>query len=372
MKKVTVVGAGNGGVTAAYHFAKQGYTVCLYDLPTFDGQLRAIKENGGIRALDEAHGHQMILAGFEPHITLTTDAKEAAAFSRTVVMICPSFAQEPLFQTLLPHLSRDQEIILMPGNYGGLVLSHLAKQTRPELDLTFIDAISIPWATRLEQAGVITIMGLKTFLPLSIYPKKNAGAELIERLTKLMPIPIEILDNPLIAGLENINFGGHPLLTTLNMGLLENFNGEFAYYRDCCSPATANACAVMDKERLAVGQHLGFSLRTELEAMNALYASDYQSVYEFNRESSTHIKINQAPASSASRYITEDVPYLLVPCYELACLAAIKVPIITSCIHISGAYNQENYFVSGRTLTKMGLGDLTLTQLKALPDFASL
>ncbi len=369
MKKVTVIGAGNGGVTAAYHFARQGYDVCLYDLQAFDTQLQAIKKNGGIRALDEAHGCQMILGGFAQAITPTTDAKEAAAFSHTLVMICPSFAQEPLFNELLPHLSPNQVIILMPGNYGGLVLSHLAKQTRPELDLTFVDAISIPWATRLEQEGVITIMGLKTFLPLSIYPKRKADDELIERLTELMPIPIEILDNPLVAGLENINFGGHPLLTTLNMGLLENFNGKFAYYRDCCSPATANACAVMDKERLAVGQRLGFSLRTELEAMNALYASDYQSVYEFNRESSTHIKINQAPASSASRYISEDVPYLLVPCYELACLAEIKVPIITSCIHISGAYNQENYFDSGRTLAKMGLAGLTLEQIKVLPDF---
>ncbi len=369
MKKVTVIGAGNGGLTAAYHFSRQGYDVCLYDLKAFDTQLQAIKKKGGIRALATAHDCQMILSGFEENITPTTCEKEAAEFSQMLVMVCPSFAQEPLFEAFLPHLSSQQEIILMPGNYGGLVLNHLAKQKRPELDLTFVDAISIPWATRIEDEATITIMGLKDFLPLSIFPKRKATDEFISRITELMPIPIEVLDNPITAGLENINFGGHPLLTVLNMGLLENFNGEFAYYRDCCSPATANACAVMDKERLAVGESLGLNLRTELEAMNALYSSDYESVYDFNRESSTHVKINQAPASSGSRYVTEDVPYLLVPCYELAKLSGIKVPMVTSCIHIASAYNDEDYFSSGRTLEKMGLAGLTLEQIKSQPDF---
>ena len=30
MKRVTVFGAGNGGVTAAYHFARAGYQVCIW------------------------------------------------------------------------------------------------------------------------------------------------------------------------------------------------------------------------------------------------------------------------------------------------------------------------------------------------------
>lgn len=121
----------------------------------------------------------------------------------------------------------------------------------------------------------------------------------------------------------------------------------------------------MDLERLSVGKAYNFKLRTELEAMNALYASNYETVYEFNRASTTHVKISSSPNSSKARYITEDVPYLLVPCYEFAKKAGIKVPIVESCIHIASAYNDEDYFATGRTLEKMGLADLTVEEIRS-------
>ncbi len=355
MSRVTVIGAGNGGVTAAYHFSKLGHTVCIYDDPKFDTQINAIRKAGGIQALAEEHGCQMCFPGFSPIRLATTDIEEAMNFGDLFVMVAPSFAQEPLFASMMPYLKDHQIILLMPGNYGGLVLKKMLKDHGKEsLKITFADAISIPWACRIVSPGVITIMGLKEFLPLSIMENGITREEATEKLRDILPIPIEILANPIAAGLENINFGGHPLLTTLNMGILENYNGEFNYYKDCCSVATSKAAARMDLERLSVGEALGIKLRTELEAMNALYASDYDSVYEFNRASTTHGKINNAPNSSKARYITEDVAYLLVPCYELAKMCGLRTPIVESCIHLASAYNDTDYFATGRTLESMG------------------
>ena len=356
MNKVTVIGAGNGGMTAAYHFAKEGHSVCIYDNPNFSTQIDAVNANGGITALAEHHGEEMMFPGTEKIEKATTNIEEALNFSTLLVMICPSFAQEVLFKEMLPHLTADHKLIIMPGNYGGLVLNKMIKDAgKEELNMVFVDAISIPWACRIVSPGVISIMGIKSFLPMSIFPEESNTAELRKEIESIFPIPLEFLDDPIQAGLENINFGGHPLLTTLNMGILENFDGKFNYYRDCCSTATANAAAKMDKERLSVGSAWGYDLRTELDAMNSLYDSNYDTVYEFNRASTTHVKIDSAPASSKNRYITEDVPYLLVPCYELAKAKGIKVPIVESCIHIASAYNDENYFETGRTLEKMGL-----------------
>lgn len=356
MNKVTVIGAGNGGMTAAYHFAKEGHSVCIYDNPNFSTQIDAINDNGGITALAEHHGEEMMFPGTEKITKATTDIEEALEFSTMLVMICPSFAQEVLFKEMIPYLTENHKLIIMPGNYGGMVLEKMKNDAgKQDLNMVFVDAISIPWACRIVSPGVISIMGIKSFLPMSISPQERSTAELQQEIQSVFPIPLEFLDDSIHAGLENINFGGHPLLTTLNMGILENFDGQFNYYRDCCSTATANAAAKMDKERLSVGAAWGYDLRTELEAMNSLYDSNYDSVYEFNRASTTHVKIDSAPASSKNRYITEDVPYLLVPCYELAKAKGIKVPIVESCIHIASAYNNENYFETGRTLEKMGL-----------------
>lgn len=363
MKKVTVFGSGNGGMTASYHFAKCGWDVCLYDFEEFPVQIEAVRRQGGIFALAEDHGCSMLMPGFEKIGCATHEIETAMAYSDLYVMICPSFAQEKFFEKMIPYLKPESIVVTMPANYASLVFTRMLKEAGKDArGVHFADTISIPWACRLKQPGEIMIMGLKQFLPLSIFPQKNSEAA--ERTVRdLLPIPVELLENPLIAGLENINFGGHPLMTTVNIGLLENFNGAFNYYRDCCSTATAKAAAKMDLERLAVGNALGFQLRSELAAMNALYDMHETSVYDFNRKSVSHGKMGSAPASAASRYITEDVPYLLVPCSQLGRLAGVPTPVADACITLAGAYNDADYRVTGRTLEKMGLGGLTAKEI---------
>lgn len=361
-----MIGAGNGGMTAAYHLTKLGNEVCVYDSPAFDKQIKAIKEKGGIEALaDGRDGDTYLFGGFERIAGATTDIAEAVAFADILVMICPSFAQEILFASMIPYLKDGQVLIVMPGNFAGLVLHQmLEKSERRGMEFTFVDSISIPWATRLTGPAQLAIMGLKKFLPVSIFPGAHAAADVKARVEAALPIPVEYLESPLQAGLENINFGGHPLMTTVNIGLLENFHGEFNYYVDCCSPSTARATAKMDLERLRIGEAYGYQLRPELTMMNALYDGHCESVYEFNRSSVTHGKVKNAPASAKERYISEDVPYLLVPIYELAVNAGIRPVIIESIIHLASAYNDEDYFATGRTLEKMGLDGMSVEEIR--------
>lgn len=369
MGKVTVIGAGNGGTAAAYHLSLMGREVCLYDAPAFDGQIRAVKESGGIRAMAELNGQPLLLPGFQKVAKATTDMEEAVAFADTLIIVCPSFAQETMFKAMLPYLRSGQIVVAMPGNFAGLVFKQMLDHSPQKgLDITFVDCISIPWATRLCGPAHVNILGLKEFMPLSVFPKSHATPEVKERIQAVFPIPVEYLETPVQAGLENINFGGHPLMTTVNIGLLENFHGEFTYYHDCCSPSTARATAKMDQERLQVGSAYGYHLRTELEAMNALYASECKSVYEFNRASTTHGKVKNAPASAKERYITEDVPYLMVPIYLLAQKAGVEAPIMRSVICLASAYNDEDYLTAGRTLEKMGLAHLSLEEIKDFLD----
>jgi opine dehydrogenase len=264
---------------------------------------------------------------------------------------------------MLPHLTDNQTIVLMPGNYGSLVLNQLKKDMGyAALKINFVDAISIPWATRITADAEIVILGMKEFLPIAALPASKTD-EIISILQPIFPLKLTALENVIAVGLENINFGGHPLMTTLNIGLLENFPGKFNYYTDCCSPATAKASEIMDKERLAVGDGMGLSLKPELQAMHELYNMDATSVYELNKTSETHGSVNSAPESSNDRYITEDAPYLLVPCVEFAKLMNIETPIVTSVLHLTNAFNETNYFSDGRTLEKMGLSNLSMSEI---------
>lgn len=362
-RKVSIFGAGNAGLTAAYHFTQQGCQVALYGSSGFDDQIHAISADGGITSLSKFHGVSLEYGGFESIDLLTTDIEQAIAYSDILILPVPSFAQEPLFKQMLPYLKSNQTIVLMPGNYGSLALNQLKIELGyQDLNLNFVDAISIPWATRITGNAEIAILGMKSFLPIAALPASKTE-EILALLQPIFPLKLTALENVIAAGLENINFGGHPLMTTLNIGLLENFPGKFNYYTDCCSPATAKACESMDKERLAVGEAMGLALKSELEAMNELYEMDAKSVYELNKTSQTHGSVNGAPDSSTNRYITEDVPYLLVPCVEFAKLLGVKTPIAISVLHLTNAFNEADYFNSGRTLEKMGLSSMTLPEI---------
>ncbi|ANS84872.1 NAD/NADP octopine/nopaline dehydrogenase family protein [Vibrio scophthalmi] len=361
--RVSVIGSGNAGLTAAYHFTLHGAKVCLYGSKGFDQPLADIEKKGGIEALASFNDVSLTYSGFQPIDKVSRDLEETLRYANLVVMPVPSFAQEALFIDMLPYLRDGQIIMLMPGNYGSLVLNRIKfEQGFENLDITFVDAISIPWATRIVGPAQLAILGMKSFLPVAALPATRTE-NAIAALQEVMPLQLTALNNVIESGLENINFGGHPLMTSLNMGLLENFDGQFNYYKDCCSISTAKAAAVMEKERLAVGEALGLTLKPELEAMNSLYDMNCTSVYDVNRTSETHGKLNSAPNSASNRYITEDAAYLLVPCYEFAQLANIDTPIITSCLHIDNAYNDTNYFETGRTLEKMGLSNLTIEEI---------
>lgn len=364
--RVSIIGTGNAALTAAYHVSAHGSDVCLFGSPGFAGPLDDIREAGGLTADAEFHGSALKFPGFQPVHTLTENAAEAAAFADVLFMPVPSFAQLPLFDLLLPHLRDDQIIVLLPGNFGSLELRRRQRERGFTQRLIFVEAISSPWACRITGPARIAIMGLKTCLPTAALPASRLD-EAIERLTPLLPLPVIPLPNVLAAGLENINYGGHPLLTTLSMGLLENFGGKFNYYRDCCSPATSRAAAVMEEERHSIGNAFGLSLMSELDAMNMLYGLDADSVYELNRTSEAHGSIG-APDSPQHRYITEDIPYLLVPCQQLAQLAGLATPMIDACITIANAYNQTDYLASGRNLASMGLAGLSPRQALQLVE----
>lgn len=362
MNKITVIGAGNGGVAAAYHFSKLGNKVCIYDQEDFDTQINAIYNNKGIHALKEANGVELILSGFEKVEKATTDIKEAVNFSKNLIIVVPSFAQEILFRKMLPYLNEDHVLIFMPGNFSSLVMDKIKKELGYNKRLTYVDMISIPWACRVFEPGNVGIMGIKEFIYAGVFPGSFTN-DVIKEINNFFPIEVRALDNVINAGLENINFGAHPLITTINIGILENYGGEFNYYQDCFSKATANASSKMEEERVKIGNELGIKLKSELEMMNSLYGTHEETVYEFNKNSVTHGKIHSAPNSSRARYITEDIPYLLVPCYEFANLNSVKTPIIESVIRIASAYNDEDYFKTGRTLTKMGLNTMTKEEI---------
>src|SRR5699024_12015904 len=59
VQNVTVIGAGNGGITAAADLTDRGFTVTLYESPEFSGNLEGIRKRRGI-VLDDGMDEKFI------------------------------------------------------------------------------------------------------------------------------------------------------------------------------------------------------------------------------------------------------------------------------------------------------------------------
>lgn len=366
MQKISIFGSGNGGVTAAYHLSYMGNQVCLCDFQSFDKQINAIQQNGGIEAVCSEHGYDMLISGFQKNIKTTFNIREAVEFSKVLMLICPSFAQEMFFKKMIPFLQDGSIVISLTANYASLVFTKmLIDANKQNLDICFVDTNTLPWACRLsEKAGATCISGIKKCIPCSIFPKyKDTDGHVTATLKEVFPMPIYKLDNPLVAGLENINIGGHPLYSTVNMGLLENLEGKVNYYKDCCSPATSRAQDKLDLERQAVGKAFGLNLMTDIDMVNMLYGTNEKTSFDFNKHSIAHEKISSGPSSSMHRYITEDIPYSMVPMNEFAKVADVDDPICNCTIILGSAYNDTDYYKEGRTLKRMGLEGMTKEEI---------
>ncbi len=112
--RVSIIGSGNAGLTAAYHFSLHGAQVCLFGAKGFDQPLTDIEQRGGIAALAEFNGVPLTYSGFQAIDKVSRDLAETVAYSDLLILPVPSFAQEPLFIEMLPHLRDGQVIMLMP------------------------------------------------------------------------------------------------------------------------------------------------------------------------------------------------------------------------------------------------------------------
>ena len=84
---------------------------------------------------------------------------------------------------------------------------------------------------------------------------------------------------------------------------------------------------------------------------------------------SSHSKVHggtpeaKAPSTTHHRYITEDVPYGLVPLSGLAEKVNVPTPHMDAVITLASTFNGENYREMGRSLKNIGFADKTIEEI---------
>lgn len=354
--KITVLGAGNGGCATAANLARRGIPCTLFDLPRFEAVLAPIREAGVLRLTGALGDHNV------PAPAITTDVREAVEGADILVIAVPAFAQETFAQACAPFLRAGQLAVLTPGGTGGALAfaEALRRASAPE-GVMVAETLSLPYACRKVAANHVHIGGVKRNLPVAAFPAVHTD-RVLAALEPVFPGTLVAAAHVLETSLNNPNAMAHPVPVLLNAGWIEATGGDFRFYTDGVSPSVGRAMDALDRDRRALMAALGLEAVPAIEWDRRFYGLVGATAYEVNRDSLVHRDI-RAPDSLRSRYLTEDVPYGLVPIASIARQVGVETPVIDLFIDLASMLLGEDLRAVGRTATSLGLGGLDAREM---------
>ncbi len=351
MKRITVLGAGNGGQTMAGYLAAKGNQVTLFEHPNFEDKLLKIREKGEITLQGSLNCSGKLEAA-------TSDPREAVNGTDIIYLVAPTFAQKPLLELVVPFLKDGQIIVLLPGNFGSLSLKKLLREKEINISLGIAEADTIPFACRQIEPGLIDVWGMKKTMSLASLPGKDIEG-IISEIQDYFPLPLEPAPNVIAIGLYNTNMILHCPTMIMNAGRIESDLDGFQFYKDGMSDSVCKVMEAMDEERMNVGKALGIELLSTMDDMQKIYQLKGETLRETILNNPVYCGHGKdSPSSINHRYLNEDVPYLLVPVSGFGRLLNIPTPVIDSIILLAGIVNGKDYFETGVNLEKLGLKEL--------------
>jgi opine dehydrogenase len=351
----TVIGAGHGGRAMAAHLALMGFQVTLYNR-TFD-HIAALKARGGID-LESAEGGPH---GFAKLGLVTSDIKEALQDAQMVMVVVPSSAHADVAKSAAPYLKDGQIIVLHPGRTcGALEFCKVLHDQGCAADVTVAEAETFIYASRSDGPAQARIFRIKEAVPLAALPAVRTKAV----LAAIQPAYPQFIDggNVLNTGMNNMGAIFHPALTLLNAGWIEATHGDYQFYIDGVTPSVARVLEVLDRERVTVASSLGLRARTGLEWLQMAYNTIGEDLHEAIHNQPGYYGI-KAPSTLNHRYIFEDVPMSLVPIASLGERFGVSVRGMDSIIRLACIVHRTDYWKRGRTVDKLGIGDLSVSEL---------
>ncbi|MDP2858402.1 MAG: NAD/NADP octopine/nopaline dehydrogenase family protein [Bacillota bacterium] len=352
-KPVAVLGGGNGAQTMAADLTLAGHVVHLYETPKFAANPRfapvldsKVVELTGIGRTGKARIARV-----------TTDMREALEDVEWINVAIPATGHEVFFEELIPHLRDGQTVVVWAGDYGSLRLAHMMKEKGVTKKVTIAEGNTLPYGTRLEGAGRANLLLLAPRVLLAALPGTRS-AELVEKLKPVYPC-LEPCENVLVAGFCNPNPIVHPPGSLLNVGRIQYSGGEFWMYREGITEAVARVIRSVFDEVEAVAKGLGMSVlqyedrdfKTTATIMGVAFQGPFDTIGV--------IASIAGPHTIQDRYITEDLPFGLVPVSQLGDKLGIDTPLIDGIVSIGSVVCRENYWKTGRTLKRLGLDALS-------------
>jgi len=358
VKRVAIIGAGNGGITAAADLKDRGMEVRLYELPQFKKNIDDLEKVGSITVVEESGSFTV-----KPDM-LTTNIGEATEGAQIILVTIPSFATEAFSRELAPVVTEEQLIIFhCAASMCSYRFLQVAREMGIEKKFKIGELNTLAYGTRaFPEKGLVELSLRVGHLLFAAIPAEET-VSLLEDARQVYDC-IEQADNVWNVLLTNGNPEAH-CACILNAGRIEYSKGEFWYYKEGVTPHTINIMRAVDQERVALGQAMGFELENGRQArVRRGYIKDEpRTPYEQLFNTSPVFSKIKGPLSVDSRYLVEDISNGLTMFSSLGKAIGVPTPVSDAIVTLGSTLLQTDFGETGLTLKKLGLNELTTEEL---------
>ena len=359
-KPIAVLGGGNGGHCMAADLTLAGYKVNFYEHPDFEANFRITLETGTVEL--SGIGRQ----GNAKINLVTTDMAKAIENVNLINIVIPAKGHDLFFDEMLPYLESGQTVVVWAGDFASLRLYKMLKEKAPKIHITIYEAHTLPYGTRLMAPAKVDLLLVTPRVLISALPAKDTGKNLDE-LKELYPCLVP-WKNVLATAFNNPNPIVHPPGSLLNTGRIQYSEGNFYMYREGITEAVARVIRAVFDEVSALAKALGAEMIQYEDRDFQTTASIMGVAFQAPVDTLGVIAGIKGPHTIYDRYITEDLPFGLVPMVELGRKLGVATPTIEGIVNIGSVVCHENFWETGRTLETLGLADLNKEQILKLVE----
>ncbi len=341
--RVTVLGAGAGGLAAAAVMSRQGLAVTLFSRSPV--RLEPVAARGGVEITGDRG------EGFAPFDTTSDPAR--ACDADLLFLFTTANAHADIARLLAPFVRPRHTVVVACGSAGSLEVATMWRQGGVDPLPLLGETATLPQSARIIAPARVKIR-LPSTVRTAAFPATRTG-ELLERLDGIIRTRPGV--NVLDTGLNNPNFIIHPVPMVLNYAAIERADGLLSIMNEGMTPGVLRAMDAHDAERMALAEAAGL----EPISLDDLYR-------EFGSSSAVYRQPGEPMGLRDRihwRYIDEDVPYGSVFMSSLGRLLDVPTPINDALNWCASIARGVDYWASGRTVERLGLAGLDRETLPA-------
>lgn len=352
--KFAVLGAGHGGLAMAGHLGLMGFDVNLYNRT--EDRLWGIKAREGIEVEGEINGFGQVTIA-------TTHIEEAIRGVDIIMVVVPAMGHRFIAEQCAPYLQDGQMVILNPGRtFGALEFREVLEEKNCGANIIIAETQTFIYASRCTGPAQVKIFRIKNSIPVASI-RAHRIPDILKKVRCAFPQFIPG-DNILKTSFDNIGSVFHPAICLMNAGWIEDIS-EFQFYIQGVTQSVAKILDQVDAERVAVAAALGIRALTAREWLYLAYNTVGKSLQSAMHANPGYRGI-MAPTNLNMRYITEDVPYSLVPIASVGEMLNTPTPTIKALIHFASTIHDCDYWKDGRTVEKLGIAGKSLKEIRLL------